>query len=63
MGIPEEMKEEGLSLSRGASIFGMSFDSLSREELVAVAVLGWKAYSDQLEEGGRQMEFLRSLKR
>lgn len=42
--LPDGLLEEGLELSRGAVVFGVNLDDMSKEQLKAVAALGWRAF-------------------
>ena len=50
MMLPDHILKDGLELAKGASIFGVAIDDMTIDELKAVAVLGWKAYNDQIME-------------
>jgi len=39
--LPKSFIDEGLKLSEGATVFGVKFAEMSREELIAVAAHGW----------------------
>jgi len=49
MSLSVEIKEKGLAIAKEATIYGCKFEDLDRDELIAVAALGWKAYTDQLD--------------
>jgi hypothetical protein len=58
MPIPENALKMGTELAEsGALIYGQKLTDLTREELIAVAALGWNAYSKQLEQ---TMDMLRT---
>ena len=61
--LPEKFIKDGLALSEGALFMGRPINELTREELIAVAAKGWKAYSDQLQDGIRTMDILGSFRR
>lgn len=50
MPIPKTALKRGLELSEGASIFGVQFSELTREELIAVAALGWFKKAKESED-------------
>lgn len=61
MPISKHIIRYGLELAKGSIIYGEPIESLSKEELVAVAALGWKAFNDTLGENIRRAEFKRTL--
>jgi len=52
--LPDGFVQEGLKIAKGAVMFGVRLDELSRDELLASAAHGWEAYRRQLEQGNRQ---------
>ena len=48
--LPESLIKRGTELAKTASFCGIPLDELAKEELLAAAALGWKAYNDHLEE-------------
>ena len=57
--LPAKFMEFGLALAKGALIFGRPLESLSREELLAVAARGWTEERKASEEAyeSRRREF------
>ena len=58
-----EMLKRGAELARGCSFMGKPLESYTREELVAIAALGWDAEKRSREEIARRTDFLFSLMR
>jgi len=56
MSLPPDLIERGLKLARGANFMGERIEDLTREELMAIAALGWQAYSNQITESIRRTE-------
>ncbi len=56
--LPARFMESGLSHAKGARIFGQLLESLSREELLAVAANGWLAERRAREEGRKAVDAL-----
>lgn len=56
MNIPEKFVTDGLALAKGATVFGVPIETLTREELMACAANFAKLYQDQLRR--RQPEWL-----
>jgi hypothetical protein len=54
MKLPQDILEEGLRLATNATIYGIRVQDMSRQELIAIAVLGWKNYNDTLCRKGFQ---------
>lgn len=50
MALPEHFLKDGLELAKGATIFGVPFEALSKDELLATAANGWKASQDALNK-------------
>lgn len=61
--IPKSFVDENLAEAKGCSFFGVPIENLSRDELVACAVVGWKAKEANVIESARQRDFLLSLHR
>jgi hypothetical protein len=57
--LPEQFVKSGLELAKGASLFGIPMEELTRDELLAATAKGWKAYGDALESNIKSMEFLK----
>lgn len=43
--LPDHIVRKGLALAKGATIYGVEMNKMSHNELVAVAALGWNAFS------------------
>ena len=56
--LPESFMKSGTELAKDARIFGIRFDELSRDELMAVAAMGWKKESDTREEAENRTKLL-----
>jgi hypothetical protein len=48
--LSDEIVKRGLDLAKGSTVFGKSFFDLSREELIAIAAIGWYEYNKQQKE-------------
>jgi len=59
--LPDGFVQEGLKIAKGAVIFGVRLDDLSRDELLASAAHGWEAYRRQLEQGKRDIDVICGL--
>lgn len=51
MALDKDIVKKGLIIAKDSTIYGELMESLTREELLAVAALGWKAYKDSLNSG------------
>jgi len=51
MALDKDIVKKGLVIAEGSTIYGELMEDLTREELLAVAALGWKAYKDSLNNG------------
>jgi hypothetical protein len=63
MNLPESFVVSGLKLSEGATIMGIKFADMTRDELIAVAAHGWTEEANARKEGLRQVNFMRDLNR
>ncbi len=63
MNLPESFVTTGLKLSEGATIMGIKFSNMTRDELIAVAAHGWTEEANSRKEGMRQMDFMMMLNR
>ena len=61
MKLPDGFVEEWTAKGKGAVIFGVPIEDLTKDELFAVAVAGWHAYSQQLNRSMQALENIRSL--
>ena len=50
--LPKKFLEEGLNMAKEAMIFGIPFEDLTKEELMAVAAQGWRAHRNLLKRRG-----------
>jgi hypothetical protein len=41
--MPKKFLESGLAQSKGATLFGVEFTDMTRDELIAAAVRGWRS--------------------
>lgn len=48
--ISEETLERGLKLAEGSTIYGIEFKDLTRDQLIALAALGWSLYKEIIYE-------------
>jgi hypothetical protein len=62
MALSESFVSEGLALVKECKIFGVNLESLSRDELLAAAAIGWKSYNDHLESSINSMALMRDLR-
>lgn len=60
--IPEDFVKEGLEVAAGTLLFGVPIEELSKEEFLAAAANGWKAYNDQLKSSIRSFEIMSALR-
>ena len=60
--IPKEFVERNLKKAKGACFLGTPIEELTRDELIACAVLGWEAEQEALKENERQRDFLLPIK-
>ncbi len=61
MKLQQTFVDSGLELAKGARLFGIAFEDMTRDELIAAAAKGWKAYTDHLESSIRSSELTRML--
>ena len=47
--MPKGFVEKHLAEAKGATIYGVPLESLTRDELLACAVAGWQAHKDEIE--------------
>lgn len=60
--LPADFVAEGLRLAKGGSLYGVPFEDLSRDELIAAAAMGWKAHNDQLRQSIDSFSFMSELR-
>ncbi len=58
MSLDKALVSEGLNLAKGSSFYGESLEDMTREELIAVAALGWSAHRSNCIEHSRHLDFL-----
>lgn len=46
MTLPAKWLEEGAAIARQSTFLGKQFDEFSRDELTAIAALGWSKYNE-----------------
>ncbi|WP_236175352.1 hypothetical protein [Pseudomonas pseudonitroreducens] len=46
--IPEHILKRGLAMASGSTVFGVPLEELSKDELMAVAALGWSNYNREI---------------
>lgn len=61
MVLPTKFVKENMELADGTLFMGHKISDLSRDELIAVAVAGWRAEQKAREEGMRRVKFMASL--
>jgi len=54
--------DEGLALAKGATVFGVPMESLTRDEALACAAKFGKQYNDHLQESIRRREFMSEIR-
>ena len=59
MPLNQSVIDRGTALAKGATCYGVPLEDMTREELLAVAALGWKAYTDQLQSSIASSRFQR----
>ena len=47
--LPNSFVEKGLALAQGATLYGVAFEDMTREELIAAAAQGWNEERKQRE--------------
>ena len=47
--LPDDFVEKGLELAKGSMLFGVNFDDMTRNELIAAAAHGWNEERKQRE--------------
>jgi dissimilatory sulfite reductase (desulfoviridin) alpha/beta subunit len=57
--LPKNFVERHLLKAKGATIFGVPLEELTRDELLAVAVAGWEIYTSYLTEAIEKGQRLR----
>jgi hypothetical protein len=57
MKLPEDFVTEKLKKAKGCTFFGVPVEQLSKEELIAVAVTGWRAWEKAVDENQRDRDF------
>ena len=60
--IPKHFVEKNLDKAKGSSFFGVLFEDMTRNELIACAVAGWDGLYEQQKENARNLEFILSLR-
>ena len=60
--LPDSFLKKGLELSKGCKFIGIPLEDFTKEELLAIAVMGWKAEQNAREQGLHDVEFLMSLR-
>ena len=62
MAIPKSFTEKYLKESEGATFFGQKITELTRDELIAMAMSGWKREKEARAEGFRMVKFMRDIR-
>ena len=62
MNISKSFIEKYLKEAEGCTFFGQKVSELSRDELIAMAVAGWKEEAAARAEGIRMMKFMRDIR-
>lgn len=58
MPIPKEWVKRHLRDAKGATMFGVTLEDLTKEELIACVYAGFKAETEARKEGMRRMKFV-----
>tara|TARA_R110000850_G_scaffold234203_1_gene359189 strand:+ start:621 stop:815 length:195 start_codon:yes stop_codon:yes gene_type:complete len=58
MTIPQSFIETNLARAKGAMIFGVSLEDLTREELMACVAAGWSDREDVMKEAQSRYDLL-----
>ena len=61
--LPEKFVQDNLAKAQGAMFMGHPITELSRDELIAMAISGWSAHVNLLNENIRRSEFARGINR
>ncbi len=61
--IPKQFVDRYLKEASGATFFGMPINELSRDELIAMAISGWKAEREAIKDSQRSIKFLMDLRK
>ncbi len=61
MAIPKRFTERYLKEAEGCTLFGTPVQELTRDELIACTVAGWKRESEARIEGIRRLNFMRGI--
>jgi len=48
--LPKDIVKRGTSLAVGTTVYGCGLTELPKEELLAIAAIGWDMYSKKLKE-------------
>lgn len=59
MALNKSLIDRGTALAKGATCYGVQLEDMTREELLAVAALGWKSYTDHLQQSISASRFQR----
>lgn len=61
MKLPGKFVEDGLKLAEGCRLFGLSFDELTRDELIAAAAHGWDYARKVREQAMSSSQMMREI--
>jgi len=61
MPIPKTFTDRYLKEAEGCNFFSIPIQELTRNELIACAIAGWKRESDARAEGIRMVKFMRDI--
>jgi len=62
MAVPKSFMDRYLKEAEGSRFFGVPIQELTRDELIACAVAGWKGESDARAEGIRRVKFMKDIR-
>jgi hypothetical protein len=60
--IPDSVFEQGRTLAKSATFYGVPLGDFTRDELIAIAAIGWVEYTEALQRGAADIAILRSLR-
>ena len=60
--LPQCVVDDGLALARGARFMGLPLEDFTRDELLAVAALGWNANRAEVKRHGDELAILAGMR-
>lgn len=58
MSLPKDFVDRNLKEAKGSLFYGVPIEDLTRDELIACCVAGWRGLHKQREEHSKQLDFL-----